>query len=35
VIVTGNEIASALTVKGNAAPVIDTPNAVEGKSKVQ
>jgi hypothetical protein len=33
--VSGNEIASSLTVKGNAAPVIDTPNVVEGKSKVQ
>jgi hypothetical protein len=35
VIVSDNEVASALTVKGNAAPVIDTPNVVEGKSKVQ
>ncbi len=33
--VADNEVHSALTVKGNAAPVIDTPNAVEGKSKIQ
>jgi hypothetical protein len=30
-----NEIASDLTVKGNAAPLIDTPNTVEGKLKIQ
>jgi hypothetical protein len=35
VTISDNEVASALTVKGNAAPVIDAPNVVEGKSKVQ
>jgi hypothetical protein len=33
--VTDNEVLGSLTVKGNAPPVIDTPNVVEGKSKVQ
>jgi hypothetical protein len=33
--VLGNEIASSLTVKANGDPVIDKPNVVEGKSKVQ
>lgn len=33
--VTDNQVTGALTVKGNAAPVVDKPNVVYGKSKVQ
>ncbi len=33
--VTGNGVAGALTVKGNTGTVVDHPNEVEGKSKVQ
>ena len=33
--VTNNEVLGSLTIKGNAAPTLDTPNVVEGKSKVQ
>ncbi len=33
--VANNEVHGSLTVKGNATPVIDTPNIVEGKSKIQ
>ena len=30
-----NTIGTSLTVKGNTGAVTDTPNEVEGKSKVQ
>jgi hypothetical protein len=33
--ITNNAVAGSLTVKGNLAPVVDTPNSVEGKSKLQ
>jgi hypothetical protein len=33
--VTNNKIAGELIVKGNTGTVIDTPNTVEGKSKIQ
>ncbi len=35
VTVRNNSVAGSLTVKGNSGTVIDTPNAVEGKSKLQ
>ena len=33
--VRNNSVAGSLTVKGNTGTVIDSPNAVEGKSKLQ
>jgi hypothetical protein len=33
--VRGNSVSGSLTVRGNSATVIDTPNAVEGRSKLQ
>jgi hypothetical protein len=33
--VTHNTVGKALTVTGNSPTVIDTPNSVKGKSKVQ
>jgi hypothetical protein len=33
--VAGNSVAGSLTVTGNAAPVVDSPNAAEGKTKLQ
>ncbi len=33
--VANNEVHSSLTVKDNAEPVVDSPNTVEGKSKLQ
>ncbi len=35
VTVRNNSIAGSLTVKGNSGTVVDSPNAVEGKSKLQ
>jgi hypothetical protein len=33
--VTGNKIAGSLTVTGNTGTVVDTPNEVAGKQKLQ
>ena len=33
--VINNKIAGELVVKGNTGTVVDTPNEVEGKSKIQ
>jgi hypothetical protein len=33
--VTNNKVAGALTVTGNAGTVLDEPNEVKGKSKLQ
>jgi hypothetical protein len=33
--VRNNSINGSLTVKGNSGTVIDTPNSVEGKARVQ
>ena len=35
VTVRNNSVAGSLTVKGNSGTVVDAPNAVEGKSKLQ
>jgi hypothetical protein len=34
-VVTNNTVAGGLTVKGNTGTVIDRPNSVSGRSKVQ
>ena len=33
--VINNKVAGELVVKGNTGTVVDTPNEVEGKSKIQ